>query len=343
MEKPVTKSEWLVDSIMTRRGLAAGVVGKTHRLDHARQGTYRYTIGRYAESVLEIQPGDRVLIETEDAFEGKIASEADSPSAKLELPFVNPQNGPILVTGAEKGDVLAVYVEAIRPRGPQPRGTTCFLPEMGGLVGTTYTATLNPPLPERVYKTNVDEEYVYWSKRIRLPYAPFLGTIGTAPEIDSISSLWPGNHGGNMDLPDTAPGNVIYLPVRAPGAYLYLGDCHAAQGDGELCGVAVEIASETAIVVDLIKGWKISWPRIEHADWIMSVGSVRPMEDAARIAYRDLIYWMADDYGFDRAEAYMLLTQCGRVRLGNMVDPNYTIGASVAKQYLMPERAPAAA
>jgi acetamidase/formamidase len=336
MDKSFAQSEWLANSIMVRRGLAAGALGQTHRLDHARQGRYHYTIGHYAAPALEIAPGDRVLVETEDAFEGKIVSETDSPSAKLELPFVNPQNGPIVVAGAEKGDVLAVYVEAIHPRGPQPRGTTCFLPEMGGLVGTGYTAMLNPPLPERVHKTHVDEEYVHWNKRIRLPYAPFLGTIGLAPEIDSISSLWPGNHGGNMDLPDTAPGNVIYLPVRASGAYLYLGDCHAVQGDGELCGVAVEIASETAIVVDLIKHWKIDWPRIEHADWIMSVGSVRPMEDAARIAYRDLIYWMAADYGFDRADAYMLLSQCGRARLGNMVDPNYTIGASIAKQYLTP-------
>ena len=230
MRKPIEDAKWLANSVMGRRGTTGVRIGATHRLDEARQGAYHYTIGPYAEPVLTVRPGDRIVVETHDAFEGKIRSEQDSPAAILELPFVNPQNGPIRVEGAEKGDVLAVYVEAIRPRGDQPRGTTCFLPEFGGLVGTEYTAILNDPVPERVRKLVVDDEFVHWSDRVRLPYSPFLGTIGLAPEIDSISALWPGNHGGNMDLPDTAPGNVIYLPVRAAGGFLFLGDAHAAQG-----------------------------------------------------------------------------------------------------------------
>ena len=117
-------------------------------------------------------------------------------------------------------------------------------------------------------------------------------------------------------------------------AYLYLGDCHATQGDGELCGVAVEMASTTTVQVDLIKKWKIAWPRLENADCIMAIGSGRPMEDAARIAYRELVRWLEADYGWDRLEAYLFLTQAGRIRLGNMVDPKYTLGASVSKRYL---------
>lgn len=335
MHVPFEKATWLETSFMRRRGLAAGRLGRTHRLDEARQGAFKYTLGPYAEPVLQIAPGDRIVIETLDAFGGKITSESDRPSELLEMPFGNPQNGPVHVEGAEKGDVLAVYVERIRPRGPQPRGTTCLINELGGLVGTHFTATLNEPLPEIVRKVDVDESFVYWSERLRLPYEPFLGTIGVSPEIDSISSLYPGSHGGNMDLPDTEPGNVIYLPVRAKGAYLFLGDVHAAQGDGELSGNAIEHPSEVTIVVDLVKNWRIAWPRIESAERIMSIGSVRPMEDAARIAYRDLVYWMADDYGFDKYEAYMLLSQCGRVRVGNMVDPNYTVGASVRKEFLL--------
>jgi len=88
------------------------------------------------------------------------------------------------------------------------------------------------------------------------------------------------------------------------------------------------------VQVDLIKGWTIGWPRLETAEMIMSIGSARPMEDAARIAYRDLCRWMAADYGFDEIDAYMLLTQAGRVRLGNMVDPKYTLGASIRKSLL---------
>jgi len=137
-----------------------------------------------------------------------------------------------------------------------------------------------------------------------------------------------------MDLPDIAPDAVVYLPVNTTGGYLYLGDCHGTQGDGELCGVAIEIPAVVTIQVDLIKGWTLGWPRLENRHVLMSIGSARPMEDAARIAYRDLIRWMVADYGFDELDAYMLLTQAGRVRLGNMVDPKYTLGASILKQYL---------
>src|SRR6202035_1716861 len=168
-----------------------------------------------------------------------------------------------------------------------------------------------------------------------LPYDPFIGTIGTSPEIEAISSLVPDYYGGNMDLPDVGVGAVVYLPVNTKGALLYLGDCHAAQGDGELCGVAIEHPTVTPVQVDLIKGWSISWPRLETKDFIMTIGSARPMEDAARIAYRDLCRWMAADYSFEEIDAYMLLTQAGRVRLGNMVDPKYTLGASIKKTFLV--------
>jgi acetamidase/formamidase len=238
------------------------------------------------------------------------------------------------VAGAEKGDALAVHIHTIAPRGPQPRGTTCLIPHFGGLTGTPTTVTLQDPLPEIVRKVNVTEQGIAWSDRITLPYEPFIGTIGTAPQIDSINSLTPGNHGGNMDLPDVGPGCTLYLPVRAEGALLYLGDGHAVQGDGELCGVAIEFATTTRMTLDLVKGWTLNWPRLETECYIMSIGSARPMEDATRIAYADLVEWMVDGYGFDRWEAYMLLTQIGKVRLGNMVDPNYTVGASIAKQYL---------
>ena len=308
-----------------------------HQLTDAEQKKYHYTIGPYAEPVLSVRPGDTVIVETQDAFEGKILTKDTMSSAVLEFPYLNPQMGPIYVEGAEKGDALAVHIHAIEPIGSQPRGTTCLVPYFGGLTSTGTTATLQDPLPEIVRKVNVTEEGVEWSERITLPYEPFIGTIGTAPEIDSINSLTPDSHGGNMDLPDVGPGCTLYLPVRTEGALLYLGDGHAVQGDGEVCGVAIEIAMRTTMTLDLVKGWTLSWPRLENEQFIMSIGSARPMEDAARIAYADLVHWMVDSYDFDRWEAYMLLTQIGKVRLGNMVDPNYTVGASIAKRYLLPE------
>jgi amidase len=325
---------WIETSYMGRKGVARGRAGRTHALTEAVQGTYRYVYGAYAEPVLRIAPGDIVAAETHDAFEGKIRSESDSPSALLKMPFLNPQNGPIAVEGAEKGDVLAVHILSILPRGPQPAGTTALIPEFGGLVATGTTAMLNRPLPERVKKMVVTPEGVVFSDRVTLPYEPFIGTLGVSPEIEAVSSLQPDYWGGNMDLPDVAPGAVVYFPVHHKDAYLYLGDCHGRQGDGELCGVAVEIPAIATVQVDLIKGWSIPGVRLETPEFIMSVGSARPMEDAARMAYRDLIRWMVDDYGFEEGEAYFLCTQAGRMRVGNMVDPKYTLGASILKSYI---------
>jgi acetamidase/formamidase len=326
---------WLETSIMARRGVAGGKPGAEHRLSEADQGRYHYVYGPYASPVLTVKPGAVIAVETHDAFEGRIKTEHDMPTQTLNFPYVNPQNGPIFVEGAERGDCLAVHIKSIVPRGPQPAGTTALIPEFGGLVGTGATAMLNKPLPERVKKMVVTPEGgVVWNDKITLPYEPFIGTIGTSPQLEAISSLQPDAHGGNMDLPDVAPGAVVYLPVNTTGGYLYLGDCHGTQGDGELCGVAVEIPSVTTIQVDLIKGWTIAWPRLENEHALMTIGSARPMEDAARIAYRELIRWMVAEYGFEELDAYMLLTQAGRVRLGNMVDPKYSLGASILKKYL---------
>lgn len=330
---------WIHQSIMAKRGVAGGLAGRAHMITETDQGKYHYVYGPFAKPVLTVDPGAVVSCETHDAFEGKIRFETDRPREILNFPFLNPQNGPIFVNGAEKGDCLAVHIQSIVPRGPQPVGTTCLIPEFGGLVGTSATAILNAPLPERVKKIEVTVEGgVKWSEKLTFAYQPFIGTIGTSPEIEAISSLVPDYYGGNMDLPDIAPGSIIYLPVNAPGALLYLGDCHAIQGDGELCGVALEHPTVTTVQVDLIKGWSLQWPRLETADFYMSIGSARPMEDASRVAYRDLIRWMAADFGFDELDAYMLLTMCGKMRLGNMVDPKYTLGASIAKSIIEAER-----
>lgn len=326
---------WFDTTMMARLGVAKGKAGARHRIAIEDQEKFHYVYGPYVAPQLEVDPGAVVTVETHDAFEGKITSETDQPSKLLNFPFLNPQTGPIFVRGAEKGDCLAVRIISIRPRGPQPVGTTCLIAEFGGLVGTGQTAMLNAPLPERVKKVRVDENGVYWSDSLTLPYEPFIGTIGTSPEIEAISSLQPDCHGGNMDLPNVGPGSVIYLPVNTAGALLYLGDCHAIQGDGELCGVALEIPATVELQIDLIKGMTISWPRLEADDYIMTIGSARPLEDAGRIAYRELVRWVDAETGMGIEEAYMLLTMCGKVRLGNMVDPKYTMGASIERKYLV--------
>jgi amidase len=331
-----TADAWLKNSIVGMRGVGWSGTPTFYELTEVVQGRYHYTIGPYSDPVLTVRPGDRICIETRDAFDGAIQTEQDKPTQKLRMPFVNPQNGPIIVEGAEPGDTLAVLIEEMLPRGENPCGTCCMIPHFGALTGTTLTATLNPPLPELTRKIHVDERQVRWSARVILPYRPHIGTLSTSPEIDSINSLTPDAHGGNMDLPDMGPGSITYLPVRTAGARLFIGDAHACQGDGEVCGTAVEYPSRTTIRVDVIKGWTIEWPRLEREDFIMAIGSARPLEDAARIAYRELVLWMEAEYGYDRWDAYMMLSQCGRVRLGNFVDPKYTMGAGILKKYLAP-------
>ncbi len=165
-----------------------------------------------------------------------------------------------------------------------------------------------------------------------------MGTVlwndGGFPHIEAVASLSPGAHGGNMDVPDVTEGNTVYFPVHHPGALFYLGDAHAAQGQGELCGVALEIAARGVFEFDVIKGQAIHWPRIESTTHIMSVGSARPMEDAARIANADLIAWMVRDHGFDKLDAYQLLSAAGELYVGNMVDTTYSLVAKCAKQFL---------
>ena len=325
---------WTDGSIMGRNAIAKGQAGAKHHLSEEDQGKFHYVYGPYAEPVMRIAPGDVVAVETLDAFGGAIKTEDDLPSQLLNMPFVNPQNGPIAVEGAEKGDVLAVHIHSLLPRGPQPVGTTALIPSFGALVADV-NQMLNAPIVERVKKMEVTpEDGVKFSDRVTLPYEPFVGTMGVSPEIEAVSSLQPDYWGGNMDCPDVAPGAIIYFPVQREGAHFFIGDCHGRQGDGELCGVAVEIPATVTVQIDLIKGWSIPGVRIETEDFIMSLGSARPMEDAARMAYRDLIRWLVEDYDFEESEAYFLATQAGKMRVGNMVDPKYTLGASMLKKYI---------
>jgi amidase len=306
-------------------------------LKRLRLGSVHYTLSPSHKPALRIPPGETVVVETEDAFAGKIKSESDLPTEKVEMPYANPVTGPIYVEGAAKGDVLTVEIKDIRPRSSQ--GATCLIPGFGGLTGTASTRLLCENLPAFTKVCPIKGGEIHFGERVVLPYQPMIGTIGTAPELEAISSMTPGSHGGNMDCPDVCIGNRLLLPVFVEGGLLFMGDVHAVQGDGEVCGVAVEIPAEITATVGVVKGRKIAWPRIESSGEIMAIGSAKPMEDAARIAFTELILWLERDYGFDRLEAYMLCTQVAKVRLAQMVDPLYTVVAKFPKKYL-PKKGP---
>ena len=181
---------------------------------------------------------------------------------------------------------------------------------------------LNQPLPERVMKYEVTRNGIKFNKKITLPYEPFIGTLGCQP-ADRGGLIAParllGRQHGPARCRRPAPSSISR---SITGGLSLLGDCHGTQGDGEFCGVAVEMPSTTTVRVDLIKNWTIAWPRLENERFIMTIGSARPMEDAARIAYRELVRWLASDYGFDELEAYFLLTQAGRCGSATWSIPN---------------------
>ena len=294
-----------------------------------------YVIGPYQEPIATVEPGETFRISTLDAFADRI----DSPNVDLmkviQVPYVNPCTGPIFVKGAEPGDTLSVHIIDIQL--PRDYAVSCIIPDFGGVCGTVLTRVLNPPLQQRVLLHQITKEGIIHDPSLAIPPIPveaFYGTIGTAPAIEAISTLSAGFHGGNMDAADVCPGNTIYLPVQVPGALLFVGDGHAAQGDGEVSGVAAEVPTVGTLKVDLIKGKATPTPRIENEEYVMSVGSARPLEDAARVAFYDLVTWIESDFGIERIAAYQLASQVAKVRLANFVDILYTIVAKFPKRYL---------
>ena len=295
-----------------------------------------FVIGPYQEPVATVQPGETFQVTTLDAFGNLIDSPDVDLADVIRLPFVNPCTGPIYVDGAAPGDTLAVRIDEIRIT--RDYAVSCIIPEFGGLCGTPYTRVLNEPLDPRILLHPIRGSEMIHDPNLDIspiPVEPFYGTIGTSPALEAISTLAPGFHGGNMDAADVCPGNTIYLPVHVDGALLFVGDGHAAQGDAEVCGVAAEVPTTGTFTVDVIKGRSIPTPRIENGEFLMSVGSARPMEDAARIAFYDLVTWLAVDHGFDRIAAYQLCSQVARVRVANMVDVLYSVVAKFPKKYLL--------
>jgi acetamidase/formamidase len=303
---------------------------------------FAWTFGG-VKPVRKVNPGTILELWTEDAFGGKVRGPDDLVTKVIEFPFVNPQTGPFEVDGAEPGDSLALHFVSIEPSRDWAASTT--IPLFGSLTQTHTTAGLQAPLDEIVWMYEVDAKrrtVTYRALRgdhsVDLPLDPMHGTVGLAPaNFEARSSLVPDYYGGNMDTPEMRAGTTCYLGVNVQGALFSIGDGHCRQGEGESCGVAVEAAMDTVVIVDLIKGVATPWPRLENDEYVMSAGSARPLEDAFRISQVDLIDWLGADFGMDRLDSYQLLTQASEAPLANVVDPNYTVLTKLRKEYL-PER-----
>jgi amidase len=256
----------------------------------------------------------------------------------------NPLTGPFFIDGAEPGDTLIVRILDLQVDGNQ--GLGAFAPGFGALNETNYTPMLHPPLPEKIWFYPIDHadntatfQALDSNYKVKIPLHPFLGCIGVAPSGgEARSSVVPAEFGGNMDAPEVSAGNTLYLPVNVSGALLYFGDGHAAMGDGEIAGTAVEVPMRARLQVDVVKGKRTAWPRFENEKEIMAAGIYRPVDDALRIAFTELVAWIHADYGLSKLDAYELLSTVGKIHLTEMVDPNYVVVASVEKKFLPPKK-----
>ena len=256
--------------------------------------------------------------------------------------------GPIAIEGAEPGDTLVIEILKVKPNRDTAVSTQGGT--FGALVPDSRTAMLNQPFPRGRYVWRLDRQAMTGTvdlpgsamKQITVPLRPMLGRVAVAPEDEEeFDGLWPGRFGGNMDVSDVREGTTVYLPVYHAGALFYYGDGHALQGDGEVCGSGLETSMEVAFRFGLQKKKAIRWPRLEDGEHLMVAGSARPLTDALRIAFVELINWLVADYGFDTADAYQLVSQVAVVRVGNVVDPLYTVVAKFPKKFL-PARQPVA-
>jgi acetamidase/formamidase len=302
--------------------------------------TVKYAFG-IAHPVAHLKPGEILDTNTLDCFGNALKKPGDS------LDLVkgdNPLTGPFFIDGAEPGDTLAVKILDLQI--DSDHGIGAFSPGFGALNSTNYTPMLHAPMSEKVWFFPINRsDNTATFKALdsdfgtKIPLHPFFGCIGVAPASgEARSSIVPAEFGGNMDAPEARAGNTLYLPVNVAGALFYIGDGHAAMGDGEVAGTAIEVPLHARLQVSVVKGKKISWPRFENEDAIMAVGAYRPLDDCVRIAFTELIGWIHEDYGLSEMDAYELLSQVARIHVDEMVDPNYVVVASVDKKFLPPHK-----
>jgi len=284
--------------------------------------------------VMRVHAGDIIDTTTVDA-DGK-ALEA----AGLKVVGPNPLTGPFYVEGAEPGDTLVVRFLAIDPNTKEGFGGAG--PGFGALNSSHYTPMLGESIPTKswVYPIDTAENVATFHANdsnfsVKIPLHPFLGCVGVAPaDGEARSSIVPAEFGGNMDAPEASVGNTLYLPVSVPGALLFFGDGHGAMGDGEIAGTAVEMSMHVRLKVEVLKGQKIAWPRFENDNYIMAAGIYRPLDDALRIAFTELVRWIHEGYGLSEMDAYELLSKTAEIHVDEMVDPNYVIVAKINKKFL---------
>ena len=290
---------------------------------------YHRSLGPY-EPVLRVRNGDTISTTTVDA------SGCDQYGNSV-TPRGNPQTGPFYVEDAEPGDTLVVQIERIEPNRNRGWSRSIVAPNV---VDPSFVKHL-PDAPLAEWDINHHEKTATLvspaSKlgKLTIPIEPMLGCFGVAPSRQqAISTATSGEHGGNMDYRGFVAGTTVYFPVFEPGALFYLGDGHAAQGDGEIVGTGIEISMNVTFTLIVRKGKAIEWPRGENAEYVFTVGNARPLDQCLQHATTEMLRWLDQDYGLDPLSASLLLSQCVRYDLGNMFDPAYTMVCKLPKRIL---------
>ncbi len=330
---PIQRVMSLLSILAVAATALSGQAGAVHY--NLKMDELKYVFG-VLPPVLKVHAGDIIETNTVDS-DGKAVE-----AAGYKVRGFNPLTGPFYVEGAERGDTLAVRFLAIEVDGNEGFGDVD--PGFGGALNSNpYTPMLGKGIPKRSWVYPIDKAANVATFHasdsnfsVKIPLHPFLGCVGVAPaDGEARSSIVPAEFGGNMDASEASAGNTLYLPVNVPGALLFLGDGHAAMGDGEIGGTAIEVSTRVRIQVDVIKGKTISWPRFENQDYIMAAGIYRPLDDALRIAFTELIHWIHERNGLSEMDAYELLSKTAEIHVAEMVDPNYVVVAKVNKKFLI--------
>jgi acetamidase/formamidase len=308
------------------------VAGETHRFEPS---TFYNTFSFAHPPALRIKPGDRVITKTVDA------SGSDA-NGKAVASGPNPETGPFYIEGAEPGDTLVVTLMRIEPNRTTAYSSTLLAPYT---VDPGFLRSAAERQPRRETWTIDKAKGVARTTSndlkpgpLEVPLKPMIGCIATAPRNkEAVATSTPGSFGGNMDYAGMVAGVKVMLPVNEPGALLFIGDAHARQGHAEVVGTALETSMDVEFTVDLIKKKAVGWPRLENEDYIMVLGSERPLLQAFQHATTELLQWLMADYGFDERTASMLMGQAVEYELANVVDPHFTVVAKLRKAHL-PQR-----
>ena len=283
-----------------------------------------------------VEPGSTILFRCQESSAGQLGPSSTVADVNaLDFGRINPVSGPIFVEGAEPGDALMITIDSFTPQARAGRGWgwTANIPGFG-LLADQFP---DPALHVWSYDPGTMAPALF-GKEGRVPLKPFAGTIGNAPaELGLHSVVPPRRVGGNLDIRDLAAGTVLYLPVEVAGALFSVGDTHAAQGDGEVCGTAIESPMDAVLTLDLVKGANLKTPRFttpgpvtRHLDakgYEVTTGIGPDLMQAARDAVAGTVDLLCATRGMAAVDAYMLVSTCGDLRISEIVDmPNWVVG-----------------